>query len=72
MNIHALRNAIDEEIVDFNQLKAVLHNYAHAKGGMVFRWYFILFPYIKPLLNSYAHKKLWSCPRVGLRSTLML
>jgi len=32
MNIHALRHAVDGEIVDFNQLKAVLHNYAHPRG----------------------------------------
>ena len=32
MNIHELRNSIGEEIVDFNQLGAVLHNYAHPRG----------------------------------------
>ncbi len=37
MNIHELRNAVDGEIVDFNQLKAMLHNYAHPRGK-INRW----------------------------------
>lgn len=32
MNIFELKNIIGEEIVDFNELHAVLHNYAHPRG----------------------------------------
>lgn len=32
MHIYELRNIINAEIVDFNQLNAALHNYAHPRG----------------------------------------
>jgi hypothetical protein len=32
MNIYELRNHVDGEIVDFNQLNALLHHYAHPRG----------------------------------------